>query len=501
MKIRSLLILASLAGCAAPAPPPSTVPVTAPVPVEAPPAQDAPAAPAPAAEFPTTAPVPGAVPSLEIPLPTERTLPNGLRVLFIPHGTLPIVHATLVTRGGQADDPADLPGLAAFTAEMLDEGAAGMSSLELASELELLGANLSTNAGTDAATVNLHVLRDNFPQALRLMADVVVRPDFPAAEIDRLKEEQLTALSRARDEPRIVARRAFASLVYGPDHPYGSLPTIASTTALDRQALESFHSEYYQPGASTLILVGDVSADALDEVVQDALGGWTGTGVPAATAPSTPEVGATTIYLIDKPGAAQSEIVIGHPGVGRDSPDYYALQVLNTILGGSFTSRLNSNLREEHGYSYGAGSSFDMLRGAGPFTASSSVFTAKTDSSVIEFFNELKEIRDVAVTPAELERAKNYLALGFPRRFETTRGVAGQFADLAVYDLPLNLYNSYVERIQAVTAADVQRAAREYVRPDRAVVVVVGDLSEIEAGLRALDLAPIDIRPIEEVVP
>ncbi len=499
MKIRSLILLGTLSACAAPAPPPTTVPVTAPVPVAAPAAAGS--EPMAAADFPTTPPVPGPVPSLEIPLPAERTLPNGLKVLYIPHGTLPVVHATLVTRGGIADDPADLAGLAAFTAEMLDEGAAGMSSLELASALELLGANLSTNANVDAATINLHVLRENFPEALRLMADVAVRPDFPAAEIDRLKEEQLTALSRARDEARIVARRAFSSLVYGPDHPYGSLPTIATTEALNRETLETFHSRYYRPGSSTLILVGDVSAETLDAVVREAFGEWSGEAVPPAAVPPTPQVGSTTLYLIDKPGAAQSEIVIGHPGVGRDSPDYYALQVLNTILGGSFTSRLNSNLREEHGYSYGAGSSFSMQRGAGAFTASSAVFTAKTDSSVIEFFNELEEIRETRVSEAELERAKNYVALGFPRRFETTRGVAGQFSELAVYDLPLDLYNSYVEQIQAVTAADVQRVAQEYVRPEQAVVVVVGDLAQIEAGLRALDIAPIEIRPIEEFVP
>ncbi|HET7275949.1 MAG TPA: pitrilysin family protein [Longimicrobiaceae bacterium] len=495
MKYRLILAIALLAGCAAPPPPSETYPVTAPVP-------PAPAAPeAPAAGFPTTAPVPGPVPSLEIPAPVVRTLPNGLTVMYVEHGSLPIVHAKLITRGGLADDPLAMPGLAAFTAEMLDEGADGLSSLELASELELLGANLNTGVDTDAATVDLHVLRENLPAALRLMADVALRPDFPAAEVERLREESLTALNRARDEPRIVASRAFLSLVYGEDHPYGSLTTLASMAALDRAALESFHERYYRPGSSTLILVGEVSADALDSMVREAFGDWDGGAAAPAAVPTTPEIGPTTIYLVDKPGAAQSEIIIGHPGAARISPDYFPLMVLNTILGGSFTSRLNSNLREEHGYSYGAGSSFAMDRGAGPFMASSAVFTAKTDSALIEFFGELSQIRDESVSQAELERAKNYVALGMPRRFETTRGVANQFSDLIVYDLPLDTYNSYVERIQAVTAADVQRVARQYVRPENAVVVVVGDRSQIEAGIRALDLAPLEIIPIEEVVP
>jgi predicted Zn-dependent peptidase len=248
------------------------------------------------------------------------------------------------------------------------------------------------------------------------------------------------------------------------------------------------------------VLVGDVSAAVAQPIVERAFGGWPSGTLRPPAAPAAPATPATTIYLVDKPGAPQSEIRIGHPGVARDDPDYFPVLVLNTVLGGSFTSRLNSNLREEHGYSYGARSSFTMLRGAGPFQASAAVVSEKTDSSVVEFFRELERIRAESVGPAELERAKNYVALGLPRRFETSGGVAGQLADLAVYDIGEAFYADYVDRVMAVTAADVQRVARERIRPDRSVVVVVGDRATVEEGLRGLDLGRVEIRPVEEFV-
>lgn len=453
--------------------------------------------------FPTTPPQPGRAPSLTLPNPVRRTLPNGMEVLYVPHGKLPVVHATLVTGGGTSDEPADLTGLAAFTAGMLDEGAGGRGALELSAAVSQLGARLSTGAGWDAAHVDLHVLSERLPEALALMADVAVRPDFPAAELERLREEELTDLSRGRDEPRVIAGNAFASLVYGPGHPYGRIPSTDALRRIDRERLRAFHRAAYRPDVSTLILVGDVEPDALHRAVERAFGDWSGRAAEPAgriAGDAPPELGRTTIYLIDKPEAAQSEIRIGHPGVARNHPDYFPLVVLNTILGGSFTSRLNTNLRETHGFSYGARSSFAMRRDAGPFMASAAVITAKTDSAVTEFFTELNRIRDEAVSTAELERAKSYVALGLPRRFETTAGVASQLADLQTYGLTVDFYNDHVERVMAVTAADVQRVAREHVRPDQAVVVIVGDLETIEPGLRALRLGPLEIRETSQFV-
>jgi zinc protease len=348
--------------------------------------------------------------------------------------------------------------------------------------------------------VDLHVLRDQLPDALRIMADVVVRPDFPESELQRIREERLVELTRARDEPRAIAGNAFTALVYGAEHPYGRLPNLEATRGIDGAALDSFHGRFYRPDGSTLIVVGDVDPAELHPLVERAFGGWTGTAAKAASLPAARQIPATTLYLIDKPGAAQSEIRVGHPGVERAHPDFFPLLVLNTVLGGSFTSRLNMNLRETHGFAYGAGSSFSMRRAAGPFTASSAVFTAKTDSAVVEFFNELNRIRTEPVSADELQRAKNFVALGLPRRFETTAGVASQLADLEIYGLQLEFYNSYVQRIMAVTPEDIRRVANSYLRPDQAVVVVVGDLETIEPGLRALQLGPLEIRQTNEFV-
>ena len=489
--IRIALPAALAAGCA-------PQPAPAPSPEAAPAATQAAAAPA----FPTTAPVPGAAASVRPPRPERRVLANGLTVLYVRQPEVPVVNAALVTLGaGTASDPAQLPGLATFTANLLDEGAGGRNALQIADALDLLGASLSTSAGWDAANANLYVLRKNFPAALGIMADVVTRPDFPAADVERLRAERLTALQRGRDEPGTIASNAFQTLVFGPQHPYGRPATTAATREMSRERLAEFHRARYRPGSATLVLVGDVDAAELHPAVERAFGGWAGGGAPALmAAPRAPEVARTAIYLVDKPGAAQSEVRIGHPGVSRDHPDYFPLVVLNTLLGGSFTSRLMSNLRETHGYSYGASSSFSMRRGAGPFTAQAAVVTAKTDSAVIEFFHELRRVRDEPIPAAELERAKRYVALGFPQNFETTSDVAGQLSSLVTYGLDPAYYDTYVDRVMAVTAADVARVAREYVRPDKAVVVVVGDRRTVEAGLRSTGIAPVEIREIGEFV-
>ena len=288
--------------------------------------------------------------------------------------------------------------------------------------------------------------------------------------------------------------------MYGAQHPYGRFPTSEATRGLTSARVQGFHGGRYRPENSTLILVGDVDPTAMQPVVQSAFGGWRASG--AASAPmaalATPTIARSVVYLVDKPGAAQSEIRIGHPGVSRNSPDYYALQVLNTIVGGSFTSRLNTNLREVKGWSYGARSGYQMRQAAGPFTAQAAVVTAKTDSSVVEFMRELGRIRTEAVSPEELDKAKRYLALGFPQTVETNPQVAGQLANLVTYGIEPSFLSTYVQRIMAVTANDVRRVANQYVRPGNAVIVVVGDRSVVEAGLRAVNVAPLEIRDVTE---
>jgi len=453
--------------------------------------------------FPTTPPALGPAPSVTPPAPVVRSLANGLKVMYVRMPELPVVSASLVIRGaGTTDDPAELPGLSSFTASMLDEGAAGRTSLQIADQLEMLGASLSTGAAWDAAQVNLYVLRKNFPDALRIFSDVVLRPDFPANEVQRLRDERVTNLVRGRDEPGVIAANAFQALVFGARHPYGRFATVEATRGLDRARVEAFHRAAYRPGNATLVLVGDVDPAAMQPQIERAFGSWRAMGAaPAATAGITePRIEKTTIFLVDKPGAAQSEIRIGHPGVARNTPDYYALQVLNTILGGSFTSRLNTNLRETHGWSYGAGSGFSMRAAAGPFSARSAVVTAKTDSAVVEFFKELNRIRTEPIPAAELDKAKRYLALGFPQGLETTQAVTAQLSELVTYGIEPAFLQSYVQRVMAVTPEDVRRVANQYVRPGQSVVVVVGDRSVIEAGLRAINVAPVEVRDINEFV-
>jgi predicted Zn-dependent peptidase len=266
--------------------------------------------------------------------------------------------------------------------------------------------------------------------------------------------------------------------------------------------VQAFHARSYGPRNSTLILVGDVDPAQMQPMIEQAFGGWTaqGGGMQLADPPAAPSIGRTTVYLIDKPGAAQSEIRIGHPGVARSNPDYYALLVMNTMLGGTFTSRLNTNLRETHGWSYGARSNFQMLRGAGPFTAAAGVQTNATDSSLVEFFREINRIRTEPVSAEELQKIKNFVALRLPDQLETTQDVAGQLAALETYGLNASFYDDYVQRIMAVTAEDLRRVANTYVRPENSIVVIVGDRAKVEAGIRAANVGPVEIREVTEFV-
>ncbi|MEK7667861.1 MAG: pitrilysin family protein [Gemmatimonadota bacterium] len=447
----------------------------------------------------TRPPALGPAPTLRLPAVQTATLPNGLQLAVVEMHEVPVVDLTLILDAGAVADPADLPGLATFTANMLDEGAGQRSALQISEEAGFLGARLTTAAGFDAASVGLHVSKRQLGAALDLMADVVLRPTFADSEIARQRELRRTAILQQRDQPVAMAGIAFPAIVFGGVHPYGRPinGSEASTAALTRDRVVEFYQGYYRPGNAKLLIVGDITLIEARRLIAARFGAWQ-RGEPRATAPAAPvpAPAARTFYLVDKPGAAQSVIRIGHVGVARDNPDYFPLEVMNTILGGSFTSRLNQNLRETHGYTYGANSQFAMRRMAGPFQAGASVQSAKTDSSLIEFLQELRRIRDEAVPQAELDKAKAYIALGLPGNFETTSGAAAQFRDLLTYGLPLTYYNTYIQHINAVTAADVLRVARQYVNPDRFAVVVVGDRSQIEAGIRALNEGPISIRDL-----
>jgi predicted Zn-dependent peptidase len=386
---------------------------------------------------------------------------------------------------------------------MLDEGAGERSALEIADDVEFLGADLSTASSFDASAVRLNVPAVALAEALPIMVDVIAHPTFPEDELERLRQERLTTLLQARDDPAAVATPAFARVVFGDQHRYGTSPvgTTATVGAFSVAQLKAFHAERYRPGNATLIVVGDIAAAGGLPSIERAFGAWSAGTVPARKAvAAAPQVEGVRVVVVDMPGAEQSQIRIGSVGVPRSTPDYFALQVLNTVLGGPFTSRLNQNLREEHGYAYGASSRFDMRLAAGPFMAGAGVQTDKTAESLTEFFNELRAIRE-PIDEDELAKAKNYVALGFPSEFETISDLAGRLEELAIYGLPQRYFADYTANIEAVTAAAVQRAAQTYIRPDNVAVVIAGDLERIGPPVRALNLGPLRVISVEEALP
>jgi predicted Zn-dependent peptidase len=445
-----------------------------------------------------------AAPGLNLPPIQKRRLSNGLPVWVIETHEVPLVQVTLIVGAGSGDDPAGKFGVGSMTAAMLDEGAGARSALELADAVEFLGATLTTGSSFDESVVRLNVPVRRLTDALPLMADVALRPTFPLADLDRLRQERLTALLQGRGDPQAIATRAFSRLVFGAMHRYGTSGqgTEATLKALAPADLRTFHAAFYQPSNATLVVVGDVGVDAVMPMLESVFGPWTNRGaIRRATVPTAPALASGQIYIVDKPDAAQSVIQIGGIGVSRSTPDYFPIQIANTILGGSFSSRLNLNLREQHGYAYGAGSGFDMRLSAGIFAARAAVQTDKTADALHEFFNELDAIGAKPVTSEELARATNYLALSFPGQFETSGDLSQQLEELIVYGLPEDYYSRYVAEIQKVTIADVQRIAKKYVTPSTFAVLIVGDRRTIEPGIRALKLPqPIRVMTVDEAL-
>lgn len=447
-------------------------------------------------------PATGPAPALNIPAIQKQTLSNGLPVWIVEMHEVPVVDVSLIVKSGAAEDPASKFGVASFTAAMLDEGAGSRDALALADAIDSLGASLTTSSTFDSSSVRLHALVSTLNEALPIMADVALRPTFPQTDLDRLRTERLTSLLQLRDNPSQLATAAYNRVLYGAGHRYGTgvMGTEATNKALSADDLRAFHAAHYQPSNAHLLVVGDVTAAAVMPALEKAFGGWRNAGaVQRHALPAAPQVKARHIYLVDKPGAAQSQIRIGSIGVARNTPDYHAIDVANTMLGGSFSSRLNLNLREKNGYAYGAGSQFAMRQQAGPFVALAGVQSDKTREAVGEFINELT---GMSAPPAadELTRVRNLQALGFPGGFETTTGMAAQLIDLVVYGLQESFFNEYVAKIQAVSAADVQRIARQYIQPDRAIIVIAGDLASIEGPLKAANIGPVTVVTADEML-
>lgn len=452
------------------------------------------AAPVAALEQPPAVPAPR---PLVLPPVTRRELPNGLEVLIVEHHELPVANFLLLVKSGYEEDPAAAPGLVSLTAALLDEGAGSRSALEISAQQATLGASLGVGSGYDATTISLQTPTAQLDSAMALFADVVLRPTFAQAELDRLRAERLTLLTQLKDRGPSIADIAFPAIVYGGSHPYGrpTLGTEKSVRGFTRADIRGFYRSHFRPNNATLIVVGDVDPDAVMQRVAGAFGSWQRGAVPADAAIARPASVARAIYLIDKPGAAQSSVRVGTVGVARATPDYFPLLVMNTVLGVPFGSRLNQNLREAKAYTYGARSQFDMRGQGGPFTARAEIVAQKTDSALVEFMRELTRIRDT-VPLDELTRAKRYLQTRLPGDFETPSDIASRLVPIALYGLPLDFYNSYSQRVDAVTQADVERVAKLHVDPSTMAIVVVGDRKVVEAGVRGLSLGSVEIRDI-----
>ncbi|MEO8200122.1 MAG: pitrilysin family protein [Gemmatimonadota bacterium] len=441
-------------------------------------------------------------PALRSPAPVRMppvetaTLANGLKLYVVEMHEVPVVQFTLtVGGGGRLDQGA--PGIASFTAEMLDEGAGTRDALGIASEAAFLGASLGTSADWDASYVSLKTPRRTMNQSLDLLADVALRPTFKQTEVTRQRDLRLANILQQRDQPNSMASLAFNALLFPANHPYHQPLSgdSASTASLDSARVRSFYDATFAPGRTALVVTGDVTMTEVRRAIESRFGAWKGHPSAVASSATPPAIDReTSVFLVDKPGAAQSVIWIGSPGIERNNPDFAAIEVMNNLLGGSFSSRLNQNLRETKGYTYGAGSGYLYRPVPGPFIARSAVRTNVTDSSLIEFFKEFDRLRNEPVDSVEVERAKAYIALGLASDFETTTQLSGQVGNLVRFGLPFTYYNDFIPRIMKVTAADVHRVADEYVKRDRFTVVVVGDLATIRPGIEALKLGPVSVR-------
>jgi predicted Zn-dependent peptidase len=444
----------------------------------------------------------GPAPSLKLPALQKRQLANKLSVWFVETHEVPVVQINLLVLSGVADDPAGKYGVATLTAAMLQEGAGSRSSLEIADAIDFLGADLTTVGAVDYTAVRLHTPVSRLSDALPIMADVALRPTFPKDELERLRQQRLTNLVQTRDNAAALAALTFSRVIFGAAHRFGTDANGTADTmrAFSTDDLRAFYNATFRPDNAALIVVGDVVPDQTLPLIESHFGSWNpGGSTTHVKLPAAPARTAREVYIVDKPAAPQSQIRIGTIGVARSTPDFFPIQVLNTVLGGAFSSRLNLNLRERNGYTYGANSAFDMRVSEGPFVAAAAVQTDKTSEALKEFFNELNGIL-APVPNDELERSKNFVALRFPGSFEATGDISRRLEDQLVYRLPDDYYSKYVQNIAAVTSADVARVAKKYIQPDRMAVVVVGDRKVIEPGIRALNLGPINVMTVDEVL-
>ena len=448
----------------------------------------------------TTIPPAAKAPELHVPTWTTMKLANGAQLIVSPRHNLPLVSFTINFVGGADQyEPASKPGVAEFTGAMLSEGTTTKSGDDISNALQLLGTGVRIGVGAESGAVSFLSTTDKAERVLQIVEDMLVNPSFPADAIERYRARRLVALTQAKDRTSMIAARVFPKVLYTEGHPYGRSITEASAKAITRDDILAFDKAYFTPGHAIITVVGDVEPNAVKQMVERVLAPWNdGGSIPSFDYPAVPAPKPTTIYLVDKPGAAQSSFAIGLPGPARDTPDYFALEVLNTMLGGMFQSRLNADIREQKGYSYGVGSVFRYGKGPGPFEAGGDIVTAKTDSALIEFMKQLRGIRgERPIADDELKTAEDNLVQSLPENFASVRAVNGSISALYLEDLPQDYFQRYAANVRAVTKDDVTRVANKYIDMDHLAIVIVGDRKQIEAPLRATGIAPVVVLDLE----
>ena len=446
------------------------------------------------ASGPAPRPSPTEPRSYQFPAFERRTLPKGMRLVVAPVSKLPLVSITAVIDAGASVEREGQDGVAALTAQLLLEGAAGLDGAALTDRFERIGTSVDAHADWDAATVSLTVLADQLPDALALVRDLLRSPEFPGREVARLKDERLAELLQLHAEPRALADEQFSRAVYAPTARYAILAggSAASVRALTRDVVRSFYTERYRPSTTTLVFAGDISVDRAAELAAALFGDWHGD--VAATIARAVDASPLTrlVRVIAKADASQSEVRVGHAGLPRRHPDYFETTVMNAVLGGLFSSRINLNLREKHGYTYGAFSAFEWRRAAGPFVVQTAVKSDVTGAAVREILYEIDRMRSEEISTDELTLATSYLDGVFPIRYETTSAIATALSNLVIHELPERFYDDYRQRVREVTTADVLRAAQRHLHPDRFRIVVVGDPAVIATPLSEINGTPVE---------
>jgi zinc protease len=435
------------------------------------------------------APLPTEPRPYHFPHITRTTLPNGLRVLVAENRNAPLVSLRALVRSGADHDTFKSAGLASITADMLDEGAGERDAIRLSEDVGTLGGSLGTGADWDASYISLDVLSRNVQPTVAIFGDVTARPTLPEDGLERVRAERLTDLLQQRNEAGAIAGKRFAGLLYGTgaygNTVSGNPESVANITIGD---VRRFYEQHFIPNHSSVVISGDIDAPGAIELITSALGSWKRGDEPPRPTVTPRPLDTSRIYVVDRPQAVQSEIRIGHLGVPRSCEDYFALSVMNAIFGGVFNSRINLNLRERHGYTYGARSQFAYRRQAGPFVVAAPVRNEVTRESVAEMISELRRIRTGDLEGRELDDTKNYLMGVFPATVQTASDIASRLVDLELYGLPDDYFDRYRENIAAVTKDEITRVANKYLDPDRLLVVIVGNAKDIREPLGTLGM-------------